>query len=349
MSAFNSTLPSIPSNIAFLTGPPLLGIMLNWCLLGILIVQIYVYRLHFHNDKTWLKSFGILSSLLVGHFTDDVVFIVYILFFLEMIQTGLSTADAFHWFAYGFGNMNTLGTAYISAFDAPIMNSFMAFMVQLFYSWRLWILSKSRVLVMVIVIVGGTQAIGGLVMGVQTAIDNRVSAKEVPSLTVWLVGSVVADAVIAVGMTYYLLKARRNIRRTGKTDDIILRIVRLTIETNSLSAGIAIITLATYIAFPNNNLSFCPSYVLGKVYTNSVMVGLNNRIYQSWKDTGTSTIANIQDLGNLEDTQNTDPKTSPQGIVYSRETVVTTDIHLEDLRGTVSVLKGMTPEEYSQV
>lgn len=65
----------------------------------------------------------------------------------------MSTADAFHWFVYGFGNMDTLATAYISAADAPIMNSLMAYLVQLFYGWRLWVLSESRILVAVIVIV----------------------------------------------------------------------------------------------------------------------------------------------------------------------------------------------------
>lgn len=49
--------------------------------------------------------------------------------------------------------MDTLATAYISAADAPIMNSLMAYLVQLFYGWRLWVLSESRILVAVIVIV----------------------------------------------------------------------------------------------------------------------------------------------------------------------------------------------------
>ncbi|KAF9458912.1 hypothetical protein BDZ94DRAFT_1269418 [Collybia nuda] len=329
MSIFNSTstLPPIPPNIGFLTGPPLLGIMLNWCFLGILIVQVYIYRLHFHNDKTWLKSF------------------VYILFSLELIQTGLSTADAFHWFVYGFGNMNTLATAYISPIDAPIMNSLMAYMVQLFYGWRLWVLSKSRILVAVIVFIGGTQAIGGFVTGVLTAIDNRVSAKEVPSLTIWLAGSVVVDIIIAIGMTYYLLKARKSARLTRRTDDVVLKIVRLTIETNTLSAGVAIITLVTYIAFPNDTLSFCPSYVLGKVYTNSVMVALNNRIYQSWKDSGVVSRHSYPDydLGDSRGIESTNPKVTSHGIVYAKEPTVSADIQLYSLRGTTAMT------EYSQV
>ncbi|KAF9460300.1 hypothetical protein BDZ94DRAFT_1311672 [Collybia nuda] len=343
MAAFNSALPPIPENIAFLTGPPV-GIMLNWCLLGILIVQICdypfllpqidktycrsdVYRLHFHNDKTWLKSF------------------VYILFFLEIIQTSLTTADAFHWFAYGFGNMNILGTAYISPVDAPIMNSFMAYMVQLFYGWRLWILSQSRTLVAVILIIGGAQAISGLVTGILTLIDNRVSAKEVPSLTIWLAGSVIVDVIIAASMTYYLLKTRNNTRLARRTDDIVLRIVRLTIETNSLSAGVAIITLATYIAFPSDTLSFCPSYVLGKVYTNSVMVGLNNRIYQSWRGAESAPRRNLHDWSDSGNAS-TNPKVNSHGIMYFEENMVNTDIHLGNLGGSTAVSNGTTTTDH---
>jgi hypothetical protein len=70
-----------------------------------------------------------------------------------MVQTALATADTFNWFAYGFGNMEIIATAYISPVDAPMMNSSMAFAVQLFFGWRIWMFSRSRVLIAVIAIV----------------------------------------------------------------------------------------------------------------------------------------------------------------------------------------------------
>ena len=78
---------------------------------------------------------------------------MYTLFVAEFAQTVMASADAFHWLAYGFGNMLMLTSTYISSVDVPILYSIIAFAVQLFFGWRLWILSKSRILCGIIAIV----------------------------------------------------------------------------------------------------------------------------------------------------------------------------------------------------
>lgn len=66
---------------------------------------------------------------------------VYGLYFLETAQTALATADAFHWFAIGYGNMISLSQPYASSVDAPIMDGIIAFIVQIFFCWRIWVCS----------------------------------------------------------------------------------------------------------------------------------------------------------------------------------------------------------------
>ena len=68
---------------------------------------------------------------------------VYGLYMLETAQTALSTGDAMRWFAQGFGNMISLTKPFFSAIDAPIMDGIIAFAVQIFFCWRIWLLSKS--------------------------------------------------------------------------------------------------------------------------------------------------------------------------------------------------------------
>lgn len=68
---------------------------------------------------------------------------VYGLYILETAQTALSTGDAVRWFASGFGNMIDLSKPFFSAIDAPIMDGIIAFVVQLFFCWRIWVLGKS--------------------------------------------------------------------------------------------------------------------------------------------------------------------------------------------------------------
>ncbi|KAF8876259.1 hypothetical protein BD779DRAFT_1449536, partial [Infundibulicybe gibba] len=89
----------------------LLGVMFNWWIFGILVVQCYIYRLTFPDDTKQLKT------------------LVYGLLFLETAQTVLSTADAFHWFAFGFGNMEYLDEYFLANFDTPILGSIIALVV----------------------------------------------------------------------------------------------------------------------------------------------------------------------------------------------------------------------------
>ena len=70
---------------------------------------------------------------------------MYGLFLLDVLQTALVTADAFHWFVFGFGNMITLDDTFINSWDVPFLDAVIATIVQTFYCWRIWILSKSLV------------------------------------------------------------------------------------------------------------------------------------------------------------------------------------------------------------
>ena len=60
------------------------------------------------------------------------------------MQTALSGADLYYWFASGFGNMEHLATPYASPFDTPIMGSVVSLSVQFFFVYRIWMLSKKR-------------------------------------------------------------------------------------------------------------------------------------------------------------------------------------------------------------
>ncbi|KAI0252230.1 hypothetical protein BJV78DRAFT_1124933, partial [Lactifluus subvellereus] len=115
----------------------LLGAVWNWMLYGVLIVQLYVYTYNFLGDRKLLKL------------------LVYAIFFLETLQTALTGADLYYWFASGFGDMDHLVDPYASAFDVPIIGSIVSLTVQFFFAYRVWILSekKSGWLCMVICVV----------------------------------------------------------------------------------------------------------------------------------------------------------------------------------------------------
>ncbi|KAF9449485.1 hypothetical protein P691DRAFT_667400, partial [Macrolepiota fuliginosa MF-IS2] len=100
-----------------------LGIIFNWWLYGVLTLQWYLYYISFPNDRRFLKL------------------IVHFIFLLETVQTFFTVADGFHWFVYGFGNVEQLSEFFLANFDSPMMGSVIALVVQLVYAWRVYHLS----------------------------------------------------------------------------------------------------------------------------------------------------------------------------------------------------------------
>ncbi|KAK7436365.1 hypothetical protein VKT23_019213 [Stygiomarasmius scandens] len=238
------TLPTIPDDIGIIAGPTLIGINLNWGLLGVAMVQIYIYHLSSFKDPKWVKI------------------MVYFLGALELIQSALASVDGYHWFAKGFGNMITLDDPYISAFDSPFLDGLIALMVQLFFCYRIWVLHKSYFLVAAVAIMSFTQAAGAMAVGIQGHIEGSLASipKHLAAQILWLGGSALADTLIAGIMTYTLLKSRNSAFPTA--NKLVLKIVRLIIETNTLTASTALLALILVLAAPDKPTLSVPVYIL---------------------------------------------------------------------------------------
>lgn len=78
---------------------------------------------------------------------------VYGLAVLDFLQTFMVTADAFHWFVFGFGNMARLDDTYLNSWDVVLIDSAVALIAQSFYCWRIYLLQKSYILPAIIMVV----------------------------------------------------------------------------------------------------------------------------------------------------------------------------------------------------
>jgi hypothetical protein len=109
----------------------------------------------FHNKKTctatispgtigtssnWARELLILFARAFAH----MYIVVYSIFFLETVQTGLSGADLFYWFAAGFQNTRHLTAPFASFVDVPMMGSVVSLSVQFFFVYRIFVLSEKR-------------------------------------------------------------------------------------------------------------------------------------------------------------------------------------------------------------
>ncbi|KAJ7364490.1 hypothetical protein DFH08DRAFT_646136, partial [Mycena albidolilacea] len=93
---------------------------------------------------------------------------------------------------------------------------------------------------------------------------------------IWCGASALSDIMIAVCMTYLLSKMDTTYRQTRV---LISKILRLTIETGSLTALVAVIIIGLFFGFPGSTYYACPSSVMPGLYSNCILVVLNARFH----------------------------------------------------------------------
>ncbi|KAH9035520.1 hypothetical protein EDB85DRAFT_2143686 [Lactarius pseudohatsudake] len=250
--------PPIPPNIAEITAPMLLGSLWNWTLYGVLIVQLYVYSYNFQGDRTPLKL------------------LVYSVFLIETLQTALTGADLYYWLVSGFGNLERLTSPHLSGFDVPIIGSIVSMAVQFFFVYRIWVLSGRSSWFLICSI---TAAVAACYGGVYVYLHKKfVSGRVLKVLALtWLSGNALGDILIAGSMLFHL--GRRRSEGGGNfSDHALSKVVRLTVETNVLTTTVGIISLLMVAVFPDKRWFTCPTAIIGKLYSNTLLVSLNNRI-----------------------------------------------------------------------
>jgi len=258
------------------------GSTLNWYLHGVLTVQYILYLLHSRNDKTTMKI------------------IVHLIFALDTVQTCFTMDDVFFWFVYGFGDVNRL-FQFHWAFHIPTLDAIIGLIVQGVYCWRIWKLSGWRIIPIFILLVSLVAGASGFIAGIQFRLQHKAGTgvlAEIPSI-LWLVGSAVADITIAGSMTYVLLHRRSAPRVRRARGDKIIRLLALTLETNAVTAAVAIVTPIIFFAKstgpPATNIFQIGGFLLGKLYSNCFMVLLNQRHHGPGSRNGTTTSSRRRD------------------------------------------------------
>ncbi|KAF9465739.1 hypothetical protein BDZ94DRAFT_300092 [Collybia nuda] len=242
-------LPPIPPNITQIATPVLIGILLSWAFWGMLLVQVYIYSTLFR-DKAFIQFF------------------VYSVFLVDTVQTFMTAVDAYYWFSSGFGDLRHLGDVYLSSFDVPILGCLLAILGQTFLCYRIYVLGQKKWVPLLLFAICFMSLVGGWYNAIRGqilsgGISTAQATIDIRALYVWLISSVIGDTGIAGTMAYLLLRSRGNYKTT---DTIINRLVILIMETNSVSAILAILTLALYFAAPGTSYFLTPTYVLGKWY-----------------------------------------------------------------------------------
>ncbi|KAH9060688.1 hypothetical protein EDB87DRAFT_1683380 [Lactarius vividus] len=275
--------PPVLPNIAEITAPLLLGTVWNWTLYGVLITQFC---------KSFIKPLLVLpgsssrgEDVYTYNFPNDDKRLKFLGKWTLSVQSGLSLADLYYWFASGFGDITHLASPHLSVWDGPLLGGVVSLAVQFFFVYRIWVLSSREswwlcLLISLCSIVAASSEIsGGIYSHVSKGFTHGRVLKifSLASHYIWLIGSVLADGLIAISMVYHLEK-RRTDGGGFFSSHAMSRIVRLTVETNLLTTAVAIIALVLIVVKPDKDWYTCPTAVMGKLYSNALLASLNNRI-----------------------------------------------------------------------
>jgi len=161
----------------------------------------------------------------------------------------------------------------------------MAFVVQMFFCYRIWVIKRQAwwlsCFIAAIALVG---LIGGFVGGVEALVIDNISegrSSEAAFVWMWLIGGALTDVIIAVVMVYLLLQAGNMSHR--RSANIVIRLVRMTVETNTLTASMALLGIILFAGIPNTTYFIGPTIILGKLYSNTLLLTFNNRAFMQGK------------------------------------------------------------------
>ncbi|PBK86563.1 hypothetical protein ARMGADRAFT_1066479 [Armillaria gallica] len=169
--------------------------------------------------------------------------LVYGIYIVEFVQTMVFTDAAFTTFGYGFGDLEALTGMYFNWFAVPIMSS-----VCIITS--VWCFSA----------------------------DNAIELNSPRmSVTVGILcgASALCDIIIAICMTHYLMRSSTGFRRTQM---LVTKLIRLIVETGSVTAVVALLSFILFFAFPHQTFYGTPTLIVAKLYANNVYMVLNSRI-----------------------------------------------------------------------
>ncbi|KAF8158408.1 hypothetical protein B0H34DRAFT_708672 [Crassisporium funariophilum] len=262
-----------PAEIAH--GPMLIGFTINVLLLGIMTTQLYIYYTQYKDDKTWIKLF------------------VATLYILNIANTVLSLVYLYQSLIVFFGNVEKLTIVpWVFGVGDPILTGLITSAVQMFFAWRIFVLTKNLVYFAVIVVIALLSGVSAFVTPFIVAknpffVDMRLAA--VPD-TLWLGAGVVADILITTILVYYLRMHKTGLKQS---DMMIDRIIRFTVQTGLLTVIVAVIDIIFFLA-KTDGIHVMLTFTLCKLYSTSLMSSLNSR--RGWGKNSTGLI-NGRDLG----------------------------------------------------
>ncbi|KAF7975499.1 hypothetical protein HWV62_9425 [Athelia sp. TMB] len=196
-------------------------------------------------------------------------------------------------FIDGWGDPSYFTSANWLLASDPMICGMISCMVQLFFAWRLNIISKQPLLTAFIAMASLATFLGGVGTGIAVLwVKEYARLGQVKGIGLtWDFSTVIADMTITAGMTYYLRRHRGSFEITDRLLD---RIIQLTLQNGLLTSVATLVNVSFYLATPKvyhigwpnspyTNTAYlltsiqALTFLMPKLYSNSVLSSLNSR------------------------------------------------------------------------
>ncbi|KAH9971633.1 hypothetical protein BJV74DRAFT_990423 [Russula compacta] len=245
--------------LSFFSDPGPFAELFNHSLYGVVIVQTWTYYWHDRRRDSMIMK-GFIAFLLA----------------MATVHTALCVYMLYWYLIQNFADVNNLDIN-MSAMESQIsINSFIAFLIQLFYARRLYLMSNSVIFPVIIVGLAVLVLILALISTVREHVLKRFSRYRplTWSISIGLGGCSLVDILVASLMCWCLYHKRTGFART---DSILMNLMIYSICTGLLTSILATTALFIFIGSPTTITAQAFYGPLGTCYLNSLLALLNNR------------------------------------------------------------------------
>ncbi|KAF8639296.1 hypothetical protein AX17_001607 [Amanita inopinata Kibby_2008] len=243
-------------------GAELIGAIVSAMMYGITNLQTYFYYMTYPNDAKENKI------------------LVFSIWLLDTLQMALVSITVYHYLITNYDNPPALGFGHWALFLSVAVNVLIAFIVQCFFTVRIFRLCGTRLRWWVAAFIA-VMVVAHLGFGLETVVYFFIK-KELKKLSeVTLIAAmpfalfaVLSDIVIAAALCILLHTSRTPFARTNA---IISTLIIYAINRCLLTSVVAVIEVIVFAAAPHTLWFVGIDFVIGKLYANSLLATLNSR------------------------------------------------------------------------
>ncbi|EIN08236.1 hypothetical protein PUNSTDRAFT_134627 [Punctularia strigosozonata HHB-11173 SS5] len=235
-------------------GAVYIGVVLSAVLFGVSCLQTYHYYDSFRNDPWYFKT--LVAAVFISDATNQAL----------ISHTGTN-----------YDNPVALTDLIWSLAVEVIFNGLTAFMVQGFFCFRIYRLSQRNLYITLLTVastIGNFSVLLAYTAGA-LGLKNLLELPKIKALSLAInYMAAITDVIIAASMVYLLQGAKSGFKRTDTT---VNKIMVFVINTGLLTSICALMSLISTLAWPKAYIYICFFFIIGRLYSNSLMAALNAR------------------------------------------------------------------------